>query len=264
MRSPLAWIGGKRLLARRVLKALPEHRTYVEPFCGAGWVFFSKEPSKVEVLNDINGDLVAFWRVVQRHLEEFLKQFKFLLVGRETFADFKQQLEAGGLTDVERAARFYYLQRCAFGGKVTGRTFGVSASEPPRINLLRMEEELSAVHLRLAKVTIEHLSWEECLRRYDRPETCFYIDPPYVGSESDYGAGLFSRADHARLAAVLRTIQGRFILSYNAVQEIITLYDGFTVRHVDTQYSVNAKNSKKAAEVLICNGTPAGLLEGAI
>ncbi|MCE5334004.1 MAG: DNA adenine methylase, partial [Desulfobacteraceae bacterium] len=120
MKSPLCYIGGKSRLAKAIVAEIPEHTTYCEVFSGACWVFFAKEPSRYEIINDINSDLVAFWRVVQNHLEEFFRQFKYLLVSREWFEDWKRQAVAGGLTDIQRAARFYYLQRCGFGGRVVG------------------------------------------------------------------------------------------------------------------------------------------------
>ncbi|QPP51544.1 DNA adenine methylase [Halomonas sp. SS10-MC5] len=90
------------------------------------------------------------------------------------------------LTDIQRAARFFYLQKLAFGGKVAGQTFGTSATSPPRLNLMRIEEDLSTAHLRLARTVVEHLDWAECMRRYDRPGTLFYLDPPYWGT-AGYG-----------------------------------------------------------------------------
>ena len=124
MDSPLAYIGGKSKLSRTIVEMIPEHQAYCEVFAGAAWVFFRKEPSRYEVINDLDSDLVVFYRVLQSHLEEFLRQFKWLLASREWFQDWKRQQEAGGLTDIQRAARYYYLQRQSFAGRVRSRTFG--------------------------------------------------------------------------------------------------------------------------------------------
>ena len=118
-------------------------------------MFFRKEPSKYEVINDLDSELIVFYWVLQNHLEEFLKQFRWLLCSREWFEDWQRQQQAGGLTDIQRVARYYYLQLLCFAGRVKNRTFGLDRR--PRINLLRLEEELSEVHLRLATVTIENL-----------------------------------------------------------------------------------------------------------
>jgi DNA adenine methylase len=252
MRSPLCYVGGKSRLAKSIIEEMPDHETYAEVFAGGCWVLFTKEPSRYEAINDIHSDLVAFWRVIRHHIEEFCKQFRFLLVSREWFEDYKRQAEAGGLTDIQRAARFYYLQRCGFGGKVVGRVFGGGPLRHPRINLMRMEEELSEVHMRLTHVLIEHLPWDEFIRRYDRPSTLFYLDPPYHGYERYYGEH-FARPDFVRVADLLATIQGKFVLSINDVPEIREVFKAFRLRRVKTAYSLAKDTSKQVSELVIRN-----------
>jgi len=158
--SPIIpWIGGKRRLAKHILPMFPEHTCYVEPFCGAAAIYFLKEPAKVEVINDINGELVNLYRVVKHHLEEFTRQFKWALTSRQIYK-WLQITPEETLTDIQRAARFFYLQKNAFGGKVSGQTFGTATTSGPRLNLLRLEEDLSQAHLRLSQTYIEHLGWE--------------------------------------------------------------------------------------------------------
>lgn len=123
----IPWIGGKRRLARHLLPLFPAHDCYVEPFCGAAALLFLKEPAKTEVINDVNSDLVNLYRVVKHHLEEFVRQFKWALTSRELFGWLKETPPAT-LTDIQRAARFYYLQRMAFGGKIESQTFGTAPS----------------------------------------------------------------------------------------------------------------------------------------
>jgi DNA adenine methylase len=113
------------------------------------------------------------------------------------------------LTDLERAARFLYLQRTTFGGRVRGQSFGVVYSYGGRFDLTKLGPMLEEVHDRLAGVIIECLGYGEFIARYDRPETLFYLDPPYWGSERDYGDGIFGRDDYTRLEAALRGLQGR-------------------------------------------------------
>ncbi|HPI14513.1 MAG TPA: DNA adenine methylase [Spirochaetota bacterium] len=252
MKSPLAYVGGKSKLAPQIVDLIPDHQAYYETFFGGGWVFFRKEPSRVEVINDLDRDLVAFYRVVQNHLEEFSKQFKWLLSSREWFEDWKQQLEGRGLTDIQRAARYYYLQRLCFGGKVRGRTFGVAVDRQPRINLLRLEEELSEVHLRLVNTTIECLSWEEFIPRYDRPGTFFYLDPPYY-SEPVYKHNFHSIEDYARLATLLSQVKGQWILSINDHPEIRSVFKAFHIKPVRLKYTVGRDNSIDGRELLVTN-----------
>ncbi len=248
MKSPLSYVGGKSLLAKQIISMIPEHKIYCEVCAGAGWIFFKKEPSKSEIINDLDSDLISFYRVLQNHLEEFLKQFKWLLQSREQFNDWKKQLEGPGLTDIQRAARYYYLQRLCFGGKVSGRTFGVSPDRPMRINLLRLEEELSEVHLRLSGVLIENLSWDNFIKRYDRPETFFYLDPPYF--EAPCYKHNFEYDDFVKLAEALRNIKGSFILSLNDHPKMREVFKGFDLMPVKLNYSVG-KEKAIGSELII-------------
>jgi DNA adenine methylase len=191
--------------------------------------------------------------VLQNHLEEFCRQFKYLLSSREWFNDWNRQLAAGGLTDIQQSARFYYLQRHSFAADMIGRSFGRSTHKAPRINLLRMEEELSAIHLRMSQVTIENLPWQEYVKRYDSPTTFFYVDPPYYGFESIYGKGMFSRDDFGLMAEQLGAIKGKFLMSINDVAAIRELFGSFRIREVQTTYCSRKVANTAVQELLIGN-----------
>ena len=245
------WIGSKRRLAKHILPLFPAHTCYVEPFCGAAALYFLKTPSKIEVINDINGELVNLYRVVKHHLEEFVRQFKWALVSRQIFK-WLQDTPEETLTDIQRAARFYYLQKQAFGGKVADHTFGTSTTSAPRFNLLRIEEELSMAHLRLSRTLIEHLDWHQCIERYDRPHTLFYCDPPYWGTEG-YGVE-FGLENYDHMAELARSTKGKMIISVNDIPEMRQAFNGLNIQTVDISY--NLKVTGKATprkELVICN-----------
>lgn len=250
MATPIIpWIGGKRRLAGQLLPLFPEHTCYVEPFAGAAALFFLKEPSKVEVLNDINGELVNLYRCVQHHLEEFVRQFKWALASREMFK-WAQQTPPVVLTDIQRAARFFYLQRLAFGSKLEGQTFGTATTAPARLNLLRIEEDLSEAHLRLNGVQIEHQAWWEVVERYDRPHTLHYMDPPYWGTEG-YGVP-FGLEQYDRMADLMRTMKGKAIVSVNDIPEMRKAFAGLAMNRVSIAYSVGGgKAPRKASGELV-------------
>lgn len=254
IRSPLAgWVGGKFHLSKTIVELIPEHTGYVEPFAGGAWVLFRKPESKAEILNDINRDVTNLYRIIQHHLEEFIKQFKWILTSRDEFDKMKKR-DPETLTDIQRAARFYYLQKMSFGGKITkDATFGTTVTRPPRLNLLRIEEELSAAHLRLSRVLVENLGYQELIKRYDREKTFFYIDPPYFGCEDYYGKEIFSRDDFQKLADQLAGIQGKFLLSINDVPEIREIFGDFTIDAADTFYSLSVKKNTKVTELLVRN-----------
>ncbi|HDT1432232.1 TPA: DNA adenine methylase [Enterobacter hormaechei subsp. steigerwaltii] len=243
------WIGGKRRLAKHILPLFPAHTCYVEPFCGAAALYFLKTPSKTEVINDINGELVNLYRVVKHHLEEFIRQFKWALVSRQIYK-WLQDTPEETLTDIQRAARFYYLQKQAFGGKVADHTFGTSTTSAPRFNLLRIEEELSMAHLRLSRTLIEHLDWHQCIERYDRPHTLFYCDPPYWGTEG-YGVE-FGLENYDHMADLARSIKGKMIISVNDIPEMRQTFRGLNIQTVGINYSLAGKSSPRQ-ELVICN-----------
>jgi DNA adenine methylase len=255
---PLApWIGGKRHLADRIVEMIGRmpHRHYAEAFVGQGGIFLRRpfRPHS-EAINDISRDVTTLFRILQRHYVSFLEMIKWQLSSRAEF----ERLAATPpemLTDLERSARFLYLQRTAFGGKVRGRNFGVDATSPASFDVTKLQPLLEAVHERLSGVTIECLPWAEFLERYDHPERLFYLDPPYWGSEDDYGTGLWRRSDFARLAARLRALKGRFLLSINDVPEVRQIFAGFWMQEVSTTYSV-AGGSSAAAELLIAREEP--------
>ena len=251
----IPWVGGKRRLARFILPTFPDHTCYVEPFCGAAALFFMKEPVKVEVLNDVNGDLIRLYRVVTHHLEEFIRQFKWALNSRELF-NWLQETPPDTLTDIQRAARFYYLQKCAFGGKVQGQTFGTATTAKASINLLRMEEDLSAVHLRLHQVFIEHLDWAKCVDKYDRPHSLIYLDPPYWGT-AGYGVD-FGLEQYDLMAARLSSIKGKAVVSVNDIPEMRKAFAGHHIKRVVTNYTVGAsgKGRESKGELVISNFRP--------
>jgi DNA adenine methylase len=248
----IPWIGGKRRLAQHLLPMFPTHTCYVEPFCGAAALFFLKEHSKSEVLNDINSDLVCLYRVLQHHLEEFVRQFKWSLASREMFK-WAQETPPNTLTEIQRAARFYYLQRLAFGAKLEGQTFGTATLAPARLNLLRIEEELSAAHLRLNGVQVEHLPWQDCVTRYDRPHTFFYMDPPYWGTEG-YGVP-FGLENYERMAELLRTMKGQALVSVNDIPEMRQAFKGLQMKRLPIRYTVGASAAarREVNELVISN-----------
>lgn len=253
--APVApYLGGKRNLARRIVAEIERtpHAVYAEPFLGMGGIFLRRaQAPKSEVVNDFSRDVATFFRVLQRHYVAFMEMIKFQLTTRVEF----ERLVATNpdtLTDLERSARFLYLQRTAFGGKVSGRNFGVSPASPARFDITKLGPMLEDLHTRLAGVVIECLPYGDFIRRYDRPETLFYLDPPYWGGEQDYGKGMFDRADFERLAGVLKGIQGRFILSINDRPEVRALFEDFTLTEVSTTYSVRGHgNTTQAAELII-------------
>lgn len=228
--------------------------TYAEPFVGMGGVFLRRNTRpKAEVINDYNGDVANLFRILQRHYAEFLSVLKFRITSRREFERLTH-VDPATLTDLERAARFLYLQKTSFGGKVSGVNFGVDRTRSGRFNLSRLEPMLEEVYERLSGVTIENLDYKAFITRYDTPHTLFYLDPPYYMCEGDYGKKLFNRDEFPLMQALLSDIKGTFILSLNDHPDIRETFKAFYIKQVKTSYSLAAKNNAKSvAELLISN-----------
>ncbi len=247
MNSPIPWMGGKRRLAQQIFKRMPPHQCYVEAFAGgASILFMREEPAKVEVLNDINNDLVNFFRVIKHHLVPFCEQFRWAVVSRKMF-EWLKKTPPETLTDIQRAARFYYLQKMCFGARPSNRTFGTSTTTPPKLNLVRIEEDISEAHARLTRVFIENLSWYDCVRKYDRAHTFVFMDPPYWNL-AGYEGEKFGLSDYEQIATTMGAMKGKALLSINDHPQIRKIFRGFRYDKVEIEYTVGgSKRSGKKA-----------------
>ncbi|MEG3085748.1 DNA adenine methylase [Sphingomonas sp. PB4P5] len=249
------YIGGKRNLASRLVAMIEgvDHDGYAEPFVGMGGIFLRRRSRpKVEVINDVSGDVATFFRVLQRHYPYMLDMLRFRVASRAEFERLKA-VPPESLTDLERAVRFLYLQRLAFGGKVNGRHFGVDKTQGARFNVSKLEPILADIHERLAGVVIEQLGYADFIRRYDRAGMLFYLDPPYWGCETDYGQDVFGRDDFARLADQLGAIAGKFVLSINDTPGAREVFAAFNLDEAATTYTVGSGPARRVGELIIRN-----------
>lgn len=222
-----------------------EYDRYIEVFGGAGWVLFGREGTKqMEIFNDINSELINLYRCIKYHCDELQRELDWLLMSREQFQSSIKQLSTQGYTDIQRAARYFYIIKTSFGAD--SRTFA-TAPRP----LSKPTEYLKEIQMRLERVVIENKDFEKLIRVYDRETALFYLDPPYHETEKYYDA-VFSDCDHRRLRETLGKIKGKFVLSYNDCEYIRKLYEGYTIREVER--SNNLSNTKATfKEVIISN-----------
>lgn len=249
-----AWLGGKKALHQTIIEVIDTipHQTYVEPFVGMGGVFLRRQwKPRLEVMNDLNGEITNLFRILQRHYPQFLEVMRFQIASRREFERLRL-CDPSTLTDLERAARFLFLQRLCFGGRLGG-VFGVAKDTAPRFSLAKLEPLLDAAHSRLDGVVFESLGWSDVLRRYDGPNALFYLDPPYWGGEDDYGKDMFDREQFALIAEQLGAIEGAFVLSINDRPEVRELFAAFHFREVSLKYTVAAGPVTEAKELIITN-----------
>ena len=249
MDSFIKWIGGKRLLRKRILEEFPEEGSYdryIEAFGGAGWILFAKEKhASLEVYNNMNGNLVNLFRCVKLHEKALEEELKWCLTSRELFHDALAQVDIRGMTDLQRAARFYLIIKCSFGAKLTMFTGTRAVLEEHKIAV-----SLERAHERLQRIVIENRDFDKIIKVYDRDRALFYLDPPYYQTERYYGVP-FGEADHLRLKAAVKDIKGKFVLSYNDDAFIRELYQEYQVIPVERNNNMSPGNSFK--ELIIKN-----------
>ncbi|HEX3683153.1 MAG TPA: DNA adenine methylase [Bryobacteraceae bacterium] len=250
MIGPLPYIGGKNRLASVIISLLAEHTTYVEPFAGGAQVLFHKTPSNVEVVNDLDFDIVNFFRVCQWHYEELIRYLRYCVISRK-WHDLLSNTRPETLTDIQRAGRFFYLQKNSFGGLVLNRHYHYGVTSAPNYNLKRIPEIIEAAHKRLQNVQVECSPYERVLDKYDRPTTFFYIDPPYY--DRKLYKHNFQREDFQALADRLAAIKGKFLLSLNDHPEVRRLFAAFQVRPVELAYTAKKNATARYTELLIAN-----------
>ncbi len=218
MRSPLGWFGGKGNMMPKLLPLIPSHRVYVEPFFGGGSLFFSKKPSLVEIINDLDHNLVNFFRVLrdEEQFPRFWRKAFFTPYCREEFSWCRDNLEVDD--PVERAWRFFLVARQAFGRNFRGKgtSWGFDVNSPRTYHAFaRCVDALPEVHARLRRVQVEQKDFRELIPCYDFPETFFYLDPPYVPETRTHGKYQceMTAEDHAALVDLLLNLKGMAILS---------------------------------------------------
>lgn len=220
--SPLKWYGGKYYLAPRIVALMPPHTHYVEPFAGGLSVLFAKNPEGIsEVVNDLNSDLINFYRVLRGdRFAQFERAVSLTPFAREEWGDARALLAGADGADVERAAAFFVACRQSYSGKMD--SFAPTSRGRVRV----MSDQVSAwlgaiaglpaIHARLSRVYVDHAPAVDVIRKRDGGTTVFYLDPPYM-HETRTGGPVYAHemttGDHTDLLMSLRDIKGKFLLS---------------------------------------------------
>jgi DNA adenine methylase len=260
LRSPIRWAGGKSRLTKNILELMPPHDRYVEPFAGGAWVLFSKPSSNSEVINDLDPELINFYRVIQTKPGDFLQAFEWVLVSRQWFNELAEQ-DPTTLDPVERAFRFYYLQMAGWGGESKYPRFYVSIGDVQGhgnrlIGALKtLDRRILPASRRLQGVEIQNLSWEVCIKAYDQKGTWMYLDPPYPGNPVNYACNMKTWKEHAQLAKRLRKTSCHWLLSLYDTPQIRELYAGFEMTPVTFRAGMKDKEGACSSnrELLIGN-----------
>jgi len=242
-------------MASAIINRIPTHKTYAEVFGGAALILFRKEPSAFETLNDLDRHLMNFYRVARHHLEPLIDEVAALQPSRDFFYALRDELDRPTMTDIQRAAAYYYVQRYAFAGRPEKPTLATSPGRPVRCRASAARKILPLVADRLKNVMLENLSWERFIKLYDTQDTFFFVDPPYLGHD-EYRHNL-TKSDFEALAASLKALKGRFLMTHTDSQKIRSLFDGLNIEAIEISYSTNKLTAGHKCligkEVLISN-----------
>lgn len=239
MPAPFGWPGGKNRLKKRIIALIPPHKTYVEPFAGAASVFWAKQPSAREVLNDIDADLMHFYRNIGQ-----VAQCDTATVAKDWD---RLKAKRGNLEPCE----FFSAVKCSFGQGMfaRGRSLG---SKQCTDGQLHFHQSLDKYRKRLAQTNLHNEDWETVVRRYDASDSFFYLDPPYHGTSRRYAAGSLDVLP--RLARVLPSLKGKWLLSYDDHPDVRAAFKGFCIKPITTVYTISAASNRlREKELLIAN-----------
>lgn len=219
MKPPFPYFGGKSRLAPWIASLLPAHRIYVEPYAGSAAVLFAKRAAAIEIVNDLDANVVNFFRVLRAREADLIRALRYTPYARDEYT--AADLAEVDLDEVERARRF--LVRCTQGhnaagaGGRAGWSNGIRRNQSQAGTVVNLVERLPQVADRLRGVVIENRDVVECITAYDAPDAVLFVDPPYLdqtrSSRNDYRLDVADAEEHRRLAKVLHDYSGTVLLS---------------------------------------------------
>ncbi|MDO9001376.1 MAG: DNA adenine methylase [Bacteroidota bacterium] len=258
MKTPITYYGGKQTLLKYLLPLIPEHRMYCEPFFGGGAVFFAKPKSEVEVINDINGEIVNFFKVIKTKFPELQKEIKATLHSRELYRNAMVVYAHPDLfTDVKRAWALWVLTNQGFAGMIGSWGFGKDDSKEAALANKR-DAFTKEYEDRLTKVQVENNNAIKVINRCDDKETFIYADPPYIGSDQGHYKG-YSESDYRELLDALAKVKGKFLLSSYPSKILATYIKKYKwkVQKVTKNVAVTKHTDKVKTEMIVMNYDPA-------
>lgn len=235
-----------------LVSLIPPHIGYVEPFCGAAHVFFAKPVSKIEVLNDLDGELMNFFRCAQTVPEALSRAAASMPYSRRLYS-LLRKADRSIFDPIQCAAHFVYDVHRSFGG-VPGKGFATArvGSGGAIRSTAKIADGVRACAARLDRVILECLDWRDCLEKYDAATTLFYIDPPYLSSDVGY-AHVLTEQDHIYLADRLKKLRGKWILTVGDSPLMRELYTSYSIRRISTAQSLKRGRRGRFKQLIVLN-----------
>jgi DNA adenine methylase len=257
MKTPIKYYGGKQQLAKKIISLIPVHEIYCEPFIGGGAVFFQKQPSKSEIINDINGELINFYEVIQKDFPLLVQQVSISLHSRELYRQARVVNENPEMFDrIKRAWAVWVLANFSFGANWNAGWGYDAAGQTTKSITNKRNSFTEELAIRMQNVQIESCDALKIISSRDRPETFFYCDPPYPDTDQGHYDG-YSSEDFRHLLEILEHIQGKFLLSsfrHPVLKEFTNRNSWYQIElKMNKPMSVKSGIPKQKIEVLTAN-----------
>lgn len=258
IKTPITYYGGKQSMLKYILPLVPKHTIYTEAFCGGAALFFAKEPAKAEVINDLNGDLINFYNILQLDYLALKAKIDATLHARNTHEHARHILSHKEYFDhVDKAWAVWVMSKASFSSKQDG-SFGYDFSGGMPKRLRNAKEEFSELLAhRLEHVTIECRDALKVISTYDSPDTFHFVDPPYVGSNCGHYSGMFGSDDLSHLLSLLSQAEGKFMLTMypnDLIEDYAERYN-WTIHRIERTISSSKTTRRKQEEWMVCNYT---------
>ena len=257
LKTPIVYYGGKQGMLKHIRPLIPGHTLYCEPFAGGAAVFFDKQPVKVNVINDLNGELINFYKTVVSDYDALRKEIQKTLHCRNQHQHAWYIYNNPDYFDnVQRAWAVFMLSKMGFAGQLSN-SFGFDKSEGRHARKMRnisdaINEDLKVL---LQQSTLECDDAFAIIKRYDCSHAWFFLDPPYVGSDMGHYSGMFNEKSLAQLLDICVELKGKFMLTMYPHERIKEYADshGWIIHKVERTVTASKTTRRKQEEWLICN-----------
>jgi DNA adenine methylase len=257
LKTPITYYGGKQSMLKYLLELVPEHRIYCEPFFGGGALFFAKPKADVEVINDLNGEVINFFKVMKTKFTALQREVQATLHSRELYAKAMTIYNnPEGYTDVQRAWALWTATNQGFASMIGSWGFGKDNSKEKAIANKR-DNFISAYEDRLRTVQVENNDALKVIARCDTKDAFIYCDPPYIGSDQGHYKG-YDEKQYKALLDRLSKIKGKFMLS-SYPSKILSQYIrrfGWRTKKIEKYIAVTKLTDRKKTEMLVFNYDP--------
>jgi DNA adenine methylase len=232
-------LGNKSSIALKLIKIFPKHKIYVEPFVGSGAILFAKEPSEIEIINDLDDQVIKNFKLL-KHAQTDLNKYNL----RTNLQDMNKLTNRNPRKVTDKLLKSLYLSCNTFSSSGNGKIYGTWAG-------ISKVKNISFYKERLAKVKMYNEDYKKVINAYDSYDTFFYIDPPYENSDGLYKEHLM---DYEELRNILTNIKGYFMISLNDSKYLRNVFKGFVIKSITVNEKSQSNNlGKKRKELIIMN-----------